>query len=216
MIEGLLGDLATGGLLGGITGLVGTVWSSYNKRKLAELEMKDRDKQRGHDLAMITAESEAMIQESKAEIEIIGTRVAGAVELAETEAFTESLEAGRIRSFDASYMDRMFAVEGWLRFVSIPAGVLLAVFFGILDLIKGFARPGITFYLLGISTWITIKAWKLLEEIDKRALTATMATNIISDAIGVIFYLTVTAVTWWFGDRMAAKGMAKNLKLRGM
>ncbi|MCG8635431.1 MAG: hypothetical protein MI863_16480 [Desulfobacterales bacterium] len=216
MIEGLLDNLATGGLFGGITGLAGTIWSSYNKRKLAELEMSDRDKQRQHDRDMVKAESDAMIAESRAEVEMIGTRVAGAVDLAETEAFAESLEAGQGRSFDASYMDRLFAVEGWLRFLSVPAGVLLAVFFGTLDLVKGFARPGITFYLLGISTWITIKAWDLLGRINQSAITATTATDIISDAIAVIFYLTVTAVTWWFGDRMAAKGMAKNLKLRGV
>jgi|AAFY01.1.fsa_nt_gi hypothetical protein len=216
MLEGLLGNLATGGFLGGITGLAGTIWSSYNKRKLAELEMVDRDKQRSHDVAMVQAESDAMIAESKAQIEVVGARVSGAVELAETAAFTESLEAGRIRSFDSSYMDRLFAVEGWLRFFSVPAGVLLAIFFGLVDFIKDMARPGITFYLLGISTWITIKAWKLLDKFNGSQITATMATNIISDAIGVIFYLTVTSVTWWFGDRMAAKGMAKNLKLRSL
>jgi hypothetical protein len=43
-----------------------------------------------------------------------------------------------------------------------------------------------------------------------------MATGITSDAVGIIFYLTVTSVTWWFGDRMAAKGMAKKLKVPGV
>lgn len=215
MIE-MLGDLATGGVLGGITGLIGTVWSSYNKRKLAALEMEDRDKQRRHDVDMVKAESDATIAESKAQIEVVSARVSGAVEIAETEAFTSSLEAGQAMVFDESYMERLFEVKGWLRFVSIPVAVLLSVFFGVLDLVKGFARPGITFYLLGISTWITIKAWSLLDKINQSQITATMATNIISDAIGIIFYLTVTSVTWWFGDRMAAKGMAKNLKLRGI
>lgn len=216
MIDGILNNLASGGLLGGITGLVGTIWSGYNKRKTVELEMKDRNRQRQHDVAMVTAESNAVIAETRAQIEVTSARVAGAVELAETEAFAESLEAGQARVFDKSYMDRLFGVEGWLKFLAIPAGVLLAAFFGVIDLVKGVARPGITFYLLGISTWITVKAWQLLGRIDQAQITAAMATNIIADAIAVIFYLTVTAVTWWFGDRMAAKGMAKNLKLRGV
>ncbi len=91
MIEGLLTDLTTGGLLGGITGLVGTVFSSWNKRKLAEMEMADRDKARAHEVQMVQAESSAMIAESKAEVEMVGARISGAVNLAETQAFTATL-----------------------------------------------------------------------------------------------------------------------------
>lgn len=216
MLDGILANLATGGVLGGITGLIGTIWSSYNKRKLYSLEIKDKAEQRSHELAMVKAESDATIAESRAQIEVVSARVSGAVDLVETEAFTQSLESVQAKSFDASYMERLFAVEGWLRYLAIPAGILLAVFFGTLDLVKGFARPGITFYLLGISTWITIKAWQLLDKINQSQITAKMATGIISDAVGIIFYLTVTSVTWWFGDRMAAKSMAKELKLRGV
>jgi hypothetical protein len=33
--------------------------------------------------------------------------------------------------------------------------------------------------------------------------------------VGTVLYLTVTAVTWWFGDRMAAKGMEVLLPGKG-
>ena len=203
-------------ILGGLTGLFGTIWSSYNQRKIKALEMEDRDKQRSHDVAMVKAESDAMIEESKAQIQITMARVAGEIEIAETQAFAGSLKTGRTKIFDAAYMDRLFEVEGWVRFISIPAGVFLAIFFGLVDFTKEMARPGITVYLLGISTWITIKAWSLLERINGAVMTPNMAIGIVSDAINVVLYLTVTAVTWWFGDRMAAKGLAKNLKLRSL
>jgi len=203
-------------LLGGITGLIGTIWSSYNQRKVKALEMDDRDRQRAHDVAMVKAESDAMIAESKAQIQITAARIGGEIELAETQAFAGSLTAGRAKIFDAAYMEQLFEAEGWVRFISIPAGVLLAVFFGLVDFTKEMVRPGITVYLLGISTWITAKAWMLLERMNVAVMTPSMAIGIVSDAINVVLYLTVTAVTWWFGDRMAAKGLAKNLKLRNL
>lgn len=203
-------------LLGGVTGLVGTIWSSYNNRKMKALEMEDRDKQRSHEVNMVKAESEAMIAESKAQIQITTARVGGEIELAETQAFTDSLAAGRTRIFDASYMDRLFAAEGWVKYISIPAGVVLSMFFGFVDFTKEMARPGITAYLLGISTWITIKAWNLLDGMNMAAITPAMATGIISNTINIVLYLTVSSVTWWFGDRMASKGLAKNLKLRSL
>lgn len=203
-------------LSGGLTGLIGTIWGGILKLKHKKLEIEERDKQRQHDLAMVAAETDAMIKEAEAEIRTVEARVAGSIELAETQAFTQSLEAGRVRVFDAAYMDKLFTAEGWVRLFAIPAGVLLAVLFGLVDFVKEMARPGITAYLLGISTWITIQAWDLLGRINGDAITAAMAIAIVSDAINVVLYLTVTAATWWFGDRMAAKGMAKDLKLRGI
>lgn len=203
-------------LSGGITGLIGTIWSSYNTRKTIELELSDRDKQRSHEEAMVKAESDAMIAESKAQVRIEGARIAGEIELAETRAFEASQAAGQTRVFDRSYMDRLFEYQGRLRCIAVPAAVMVAILFGVVDFIKEMARPGITGYLLGLSTWITIKAWALLGRIQGQGITAEMAGAIVSDAINVVLYLTVTAATWWFGDRMAAKGMAKNLKLRGV
>ena len=200
-------------LSGGVTGLIGTVFSSWNARKLKELEMSDRDKQRSHDVAIIKAESEAMIAESKAQIQIEGERIAGEIELAETAAFTETIKANQEQVFNESYMEKLFSATGWIRYLSIPAGILLAVFSGLVDFVKGMARPGITIYLLSVSTWITVKAWNLLDSLDA-SLTPVMAMAIVSDAVNIVLYLTVTAVTWWFGDRMATKGLAKNLKLR--
>ena len=209
MLEGTLFTT----LFGGLTGLIGTVWSSYNQRKIKALEISDRDKQRAHDVAMVKAESEAMMAESEANIKVTSTRVAGEIEVAEVAAFTESQKAGRVRIFDSGYMDRLFDMEGWVKMFTVPFGVLLALLFGLADAFKSMARPGITAYLLGVSTWITAKAWQLLEAVNAPALTPAMAGGILSDTIHIVLYLAVTAVTWWFGDRMASKGLAKTLKL---
>ncbi|SCY71069.1 hypothetical protein [Desulfoluna spongiiphila] len=209
MLEGTLFTT----LFGGLTGLIGTVWSSYNQRKIKALEMSDRDRQRAHDVAMVEAESEAMMAESEANIKVTRTRVAGEIEVAEVAAFAESQKAGQVRIFDSGYMDRLLDMEGWAKCFTIPFGVLLALLFGLADAFKSMARPGITAYLLCVSTWITAKAWQLLEALNGPALTPEMAGGILSDTIHIVLYLTVTAVTWWFGDRMASKGLASHLKL---
>lgn len=209
MLEGTLFTT----LFGGLTGLLGTVWSAYNQRKNKELEIKDRDKQRAHDVAMVQAESMAMMAEAEANIKVTSARVSGEIEVAEVGAFIESQKADRVRIFDSGYMDRLFDATGRTRWFTIPFGVLLSMLFGLADTFKSMARPGITAYLLGVSTWITVKAWQLLEAVNAPALTPALAGGIISDTINIVLYLTVTAVTWWFGDRMASKGLAKNLKL---
>lgn len=200
--------------LGGFTGLLGTVWSSYNNRKLKALDLEDNKAQRSHEVVMVKAESEAMMAEAEANIKVTTAQIAGEIEMAEVKAFTESQKSGRTKIFDAGFMEKLFEVEGWLKFFSIPCGVLLAMLFGFADFFKDIARPGITAYLLGISTWITFKAWQLMDKVDGAAMTPALAAGIVTDVIHIVLYLTVTSVTWWFGDRMASKGLAKNLKLR--
>lgn len=207
MIEGTL----LTSLFGGMTGLVGTIWSSYNQRKVQALELADRDRQREHDVAMVRAESEAMVAEAEANIKVTRTRVEGEIEMAELGAFTESLKADRVPIFDTGYMDRLFGNR-----FTMPFGVLLVVLFGMADAFKSMARPAITAYLLGVSTWVTMKAWQLLDAVNAPALTPQTAGGIVSDTLNIVLYLTVTAVTWWFGDRMASKGLAKNLKYGGL
>jgi fatty acid desaturase len=201
-------------IFGGVTGLIGTIWSSYNKRKERELELKDRDNQRAHERDMVEVQTRAMQAEAEANIRVTEAQVAGAVELENARAFQTSQLEGNKDMFRESFMERLFAVEGWVRFIAVPFGVLVCVLFGLADFVKSIARPSITMYLLGVSTWITTQAWDILEAKDM-VLTSLQATTILSNVIGTVLYLTVTAVTWWFGDRMAAKGMEQLLPGKG-
>lgn len=201
-------------IFGGVTGLIGTIWSSYNKRKERELELKDRDNQRAHERDMVEAQTRAMQAEAEANIRVTEAQVAGAVELENARAFQTSQLEGNKDVFRESFMERLFAVEGWVRFIAVPFGVLVCVLFGLADFVKSVARPSITMYLLGVSTWITKMAWDILDA-KGMVLTSLQATTILSNVVGTVLYLTVTAVTWWFGDRMAAKGMEVLLPGKG-
>lgn len=201
-------------IFGGVTGLLGTIWSSYNKRKEREMDLKDRENQRAHDLRMVDAQTRAMQAEAEANIRVTEAQVAGAVELENARAFQTSQLEGNKDVFRESFMERLFAVEGWVRLIAVPFGVLVCVLFGLADFVKSIARPTITLYLLGVSTWITKLAWDILDT-KGMVLTSVQASAIFSNVTGTVLYLTVTAVTWWFGDRMAAKGMEHLLPGKG-
>lgn len=197
-------------LLGGVTGLIGTIWSGYNQRKIKELEIEDRKAERQHDLKMVEAETAAMVAEAEANIKITEAQIEGAVQLEDARAFTASQAAIGKRSFSNKFMDKLFGTTGWTAYIAQPVGILVCLLFGCVDTVKDMARPAITAYLLGVSTWVTYMAWQVLET-GGVTLSATQAETLILNVISTVLYLTSAAVTWWFGDRMAAKGIDKIL-----
>lgn len=198
-------------IFGGLTGLIGTIWSGYNQRKIQELEMKGKEESHKYSLEMIKAESEAMLAEANANIKITESQVMGTVELAEVQAFGQSQLHGNTKSLPSAFAEKLANVNGWAKIITIPLLSILCFLLGLADFIKGLARPAITAYLLAISTWLSYKAWQLLEATNSaNALSPSQAIDIVEQSISVLLYLSTTAVTWWFGDRMTEKS-TKNL-----
>lgn len=184
-------------ILGGLTGLIGssiTAWTNYKTQKLKN----------DHDIAMVEAETNAMIAETKANIEITKTQTEADVEMADTEAYSKGIVEGNKGSFSEKWINKLFGVKGWLSFLSIPTAIMLSVLFGLVDFLKGLMRPGLTMYLVGMTTWITMMAWEIMNQ-NQVTITAEQAYNIFTDVINIVIYLTVSCVTWWFADRRIAK-----------
>ncbi len=192
-------------IFGGLTGLIGTIWNSYNNRKIKELDIKDKEAARAHDLKMVEAETQAMIEESKASIRITSAKVEGTIELEEVKAYGTAQRVGNKNVFASVFMEKLFQATGPVAWVAHPVGVLVCLLFGIVDTVKGLARPAITVYLLAVSTWVTMKAWELAQQIQYQ-FSAMEAIGLLSSILSTVLYLTTTSVTWWFGDRMVAKG----------
>jgi len=74
---------------------------------------------------------------------------------------------------------------------------------GFVDSVRGLMRPVITVFLLIASTWVLYRVWQMvggltaLEEEDLLAL--------FKGQIDAMTFLTMTAVTWWFGSRPSAQ-----------
>lgn len=188
-------------LLGGVTGLIGNVITGVVNYKT----MKAKN---AHEEKMVELETNAMREEAKMQIEVTKAEIEGEVELADAAAYTESIKAGNKAMFSEKWIDKMFNVQGKIaRFFAIPFAIFMAMGFAVVDWLRGFMRPFLTLYLTGMSSLITWQAWLLLKNQEQGLATFKLdqALELYSSSTSIVIYLTVSCVTWWFGDRRMAK-----------
>jgi hypothetical protein len=185
-------------ILGGLTGLIGNAVTSWTQYKTKSMEFTHKEN-------MVKLETMAMLEEAKAQISITKARIEGEVELAEVGAYKESIEAGKEKFFGEKWVDIMLDSTGWASYILKPAAMVIAMAFAILDLVRGMMRPLLTIYLTGLTSYITWLAWKILEAKGISSLSVTNAVDLYTDVISTVIYLTVSAITWWFGDRSMSK-----------
>lgn len=189
-VEAFLGSLS----LGAISGLVGPIVSAISNYKMLKLKNE-------HEIAKIEAETNAMIAEVNANIQISRVETEGEIQLAELGAFVESQKQGNKDLVKKSYIDQMLEKN------SKVAGFLVFMF-AVVDFLKGLARPAITYYLIGLTTWITWKCYVLITTADK-TISITKASMLFEAVILFIVYLCGTVVGWWFGSRGSSKFLAE-------
>ncbi len=217
-------------ILGGVTGLIGNVVGGIFKYKHAKLQKEIAAAGQAHELAMVKAETEAMIEEAKANIKITQAQVEGAIDLKDADAYMQSLQEGNKALFSNKWIDNLLNIDGHLftwtskpkelkdgtkvpamerKFLSwklftVPIASVVAFLFGLVDFVKGLIRPTLTAYLCGVTTWVTWMAWEVMQK-EGITFTAEQAVEIFQDTTSIVVYLTVSCVTWWFGDRRMAK-----------
>ncbi|MGE4298919.1 MAG: hypothetical protein AB7E47_12900 [Desulfovibrionaceae bacterium] len=190
-------------LLGGVTGLIGTVWGGYLKLKQQKLEME-------HEREMLKAERELMLAEAEVNLKITQAQVEGEIQLADAKAYEVSQKVGNEKLFGSDWIDRLLAVEGKLSSLAVFTAVFAAMLFALVDFWRAAMRPGLTMYLCGVTTWVTLMAWKIMQAANIQ-ITAAQAVVIFGDVTHTVTYLTTSSVTWWFGDRATSKALAKRL-----
>lgn len=187
-------------ILGGITGLLGNVITGILKYKNQKMEFE-------HEAKMVALETAAMKEEAKMQIAVTKAEIEGAVELADAQAYTESIKAGQKPMFSEKWIDRLFSVEGKFgRFFAVPVAVFISFGFALVDWLRGFMRPALTLYLTAMSSVITYMAWEILQK-NNIMMSATDALGIYKETTSIVIYLTVSCVTWWFGDRTMSKAL---------
>jgi hypothetical protein len=191
-------------ILGGITGLIGNAVGGWFKLKQKKLDLDIKKMEHKHELEMVTAETRAMIMEAKANIKITQAQVEGAIEIEDAKSYMQSQKEGNKNLFSNKWIDALLQVEGWWRIITLPLAGLVSTLFGFVDFLRGLIRPALTIYLCGVTTWVTWMAWEIMN-MNGVALTVLEASKIFNDVTSIVTYLTVSTVTWWFGDRRMAK-----------
>lgn len=183
-----LADLFTGGLAGGLTGILGSIFTAFATYKMKKLEYAHEATMRDKDIEATKAEAEAAVKREEA-------ITAGKVQVSELEAFKESLGELKRSFFDQSYMEQL----------PKTIAALVALLFAALDALRASVRPVITYYAMGALTWLAYLSYQ------------SNPKAFVADArliVTAIVYIAITAVTWWFADRRLAKAMSESLEGR--
>jgi hypothetical protein len=180
-------------VLGTITGFAGTIITSV-------LNFKQQKEKNKHDIELLKAQTDATIKEAEANIRVSEIQVAGDIQRAETQGWIETLKQNSTPAIDAKVIDRLLSGGAVMRFF----GITLSFLMGMVEFMKGIMRPGLTLYIMVLATVVTFKSIEIINA-HGDVLSVDDANMIFANAMDTVWYLTVTLVTWWFGDRRTAK-----------
>ncbi len=188
-------------ILGGVTGLIGNAFTTWFKYKNAKMEYAHKEE-------MVHLETTAMIQESQMQIQVTKARIEGEVELADAAAFQTSQKVGSQKLFSEKWIDMIMEAgdkSKWTGWIYKILGTMIAAAFAFVDLLNAAMRPTLTLYLVGGASYITFLAWRIMQLAGLETMTALQAVGIFTQVTSTMIYLSVSAVTWWFGDRTMSK-----------
>ncbi|MGV8828252.1 MAG: hypothetical protein ACWA6U_08010 [Breznakibacter sp.] len=174
------------------SGLLGTALTSFTNYKTQKMKNE-------HEATMVKLEKEAMIAEAQMNIQITEAKVQGEIVQLEEVNYGKNLELANERSIDNSLIGKLFA-SPWTAWL----GSLMVFFLSVVDFLKGLMRPGLTLYLVALTSWITWYAAGILSA-KEPLLDVNAAAELFTKVVDIVIYLTVSVVTWWFADRRVAK-----------
>jgi len=193
MIASILGTLITGVLSGGATGLLGVLLQRYfdMKSKSQDLEVLRLN----HANAQALANIESARAERRAEAdEAIADRKAQAdEEAAYAKAMVASYDHDKATYLPPSALGGRGFMASLIRFM-----------FAFVDFTRGMIRPGLTLYLIVVTTMMYRMVDARLEAMGA-AITATQLLELQVQIAATILYCATTCVVWWFGARPPQK-----------
>ena len=175
----LIGSLISGGILGGITGLLGSVVQRFAAYKTKKLEVELEKIKFDHETALRELDARIMEKEWAGRAQVASVEGQSAADVAAAEAFAKSYTDG------PKYSEGLEPTKG-------QAWLLV-----LLDCLRGVIRPALTIYLCVITTMVYLQA----QELMGGDIPQELAAEIVRLVLGTILYLTTTCVTWWFGTR---------------
>jgi len=188
-------------------GVAGNWLNQRSIRKTEELKNK-------HEIAMAKVQIDILNAKTDASVKINKAKIEGAIDLQDSKAYATTIVVGNQRSFSDRWIDKMMAVEGKLRYAALPLAFCIMGPLALVDIVKGFMRPALTLSFTAGFGYLTYVAYHILKTKGFAALTPEQAVMYFTLAIDTCIMLTTTCVTWWFGDRRAAKSINRMTEKR--
>ena len=177
-------------ILGVATGFLGNIITSFTNLKAQKIKNQ-------HDIEMRQYDLKERKLEAELQVAVETARTEAAIEQAEANAYIESMRSANADVLTAEKLQVLSASGS-------KSGRFLAFIMGLVDAFRASIRPGLTVYLIALTTLLTIKAVQILDA-KEPLLSAIQAREVFTQVSDVVVYLTVSVVTWWFGDRRTAK-----------
>lgn len=189
-------------LFGGATGLVGNLITTWFKFKNTKLEYE-------HDTKIVELESKMPPDKGEVAIKITGSKIDTGIKKEDDQTCVEPYSYGPDKMFYEKWINELREAGKnsgkWTkRFYNFLA-ICVSAAFAFVDLLNTLMRPVLTLYLVCISSYITILSWRILKLSGIESLSADQAVLIFQQVTSTMIYLTVSSVTWWFGDRTMVK-----------
>ena len=190
-------EFLTSGVLGTVTGLLGSIVTAIVNYKHQKLKNE-------HDIKMAELDQQAIRLEAEMNIKIEKAKTEGKIILAEMDAVKESYKSLEQSLFEKSYMQKLWdwPYTKWL-------AALISYLFASVDYVKHMIRPFLTLYFVAASTWMTVVCYRLLQLTMGDSVTATDAYKIFNMVVLTLIYITTSIVSWWFADRRSAKFLSR-------
>jgi len=182
----IIGTLFTSIVSGGATGLFGVAIQRYFDLKNKSIELEFEVKKFGHEIDMKNIDLQIMQKESEAKVQVAEVNAQAAESVADAQAFAASFKEPQSFGQDHSVTKN----QGWAIIT--------------LELIRGLVRPGLTIYLIVLTTLVYFHAETFLRS-EGVVMDVSHAMKLTELVVGTILYLTTTCVLWWFGTRNKQK-----------
>jgi hypothetical protein len=200
-------NLFGSGALGSLIGLLGNWLNQRQIRKTKQIENE-------HEIAMARVQIDILNAKTDASIKINEAKVQGAIELQDSKAYATTVVVANQKSFSDKWIDKMLNAKGWVRYISIPLASFMINLLVLVEVIKGFMRPTLTIgFTVGFG-YLAYVSYTILKSKGFDALTPAQASVYFTLAVDTCVLLATTCVTWWFGDRRAAKAVNRMAEKR--
>jgi len=202
-------DFLTGGVSGGIAGIIGGLgtaalkyFSDRSERKYKADEAKSK---REHERLMLKAQSDADIAEINAGVQRDKIIMEGKADIEEMQALKGVLtnyEKDAVESDVLAWM--MKNRSKWTAWLTVPVGVCLTALNATVDLLRKLVRPIITYGSVGFSFFVL---WYSFEQLKFAGIAVDPDTwhDILMGQIKLISFVASTAVGFWFTDRSMSR-----------
>ncbi len=191
-------------ILGVISGVGVNIVTSIISYKNKQLELEKVKIEGEYKIKEIEAMSKATIAEAEANLkrDIIVTE--GAYPQKELDVIAKGYEMEDKRLTSDKSVEKLFKLQGWLKYFGQIIGTLITTLFAINDFIKAMLRPFITIYQIAISTWLTYLSYQMLK-LHGDIISHDYAREIFTKFVDTTLYLTITIITWYFTNRSIRK-----------